>query len=127
LTSIDSITALPATNIFLDGAFTSIGRNLARNAQKIENIDSSLNRIFQRSIQVPHPTLFSSSTQIDYRNNYNYNNSRIISDPTSDSKAEDIQVMNRNARRPKKANKGARPCSRASRRSKKEKIGKRKR
>ncbi|KAG7361470.1 hypothetical protein IV203_036571 [Nitzschia inconspicua] len=38
-----------------------------------------------------------------------------------------IQVMNRNARRAKKANKGARPCSRASRRSKKEKIGKRSR
>jgi hypothetical protein len=38
-----------------------------------------------------------------------------------------IQVMNRNSRRPNKANKGARPCSRVSRRKKKEKIGKRKR
>ena len=40
---------------------------------------------------------------------------------------EQIEAMNRNARRPKKANKGARPCSRASRRRKKEKLGKRKR
>jgi hypothetical protein len=36
-----------------------------------------------------------------------------------------IQAMNRNARRPKKANKGSRPCSRAGRRKRKEKIGKR--
>ena len=40
---------------------------------------------------------------------------------------EVIQAMNRNARRPKKANKGSRPCSRAGRRRKKEKIGKRSR
>lgn len=38
---------------------------------------------------------------------------------------EEISVMNRNARRPKRANHGARPCSRSSRRFKKEKIGKR--
>ena len=38
-----------------------------------------------------------------------------------------IQAMNRNARRPKKANKGSRPCSRAGRRKRKEKIGKRSR
>ena len=38
-----------------------------------------------------------------------------------------IHVMNRNARRPKKANKGKRPCSRSSRRSKKERYGKRSR
>ena len=40
---------------------------------------------------------------------------------------EEISVMNRNARRPRKANKGARPCSRSSRRWKKEQIGKRSR
>jgi hypothetical protein len=45
----------------------------------------------------------------------------------SESTTEAIHAMNRNARRPKKANKGARPCSRASRREKKSKIGKRKR
>ena len=38
-----------------------------------------------------------------------------------------LHVMNRNARRPKKANKGKRPCSRTSRRSKKERYGKRSR
>mmetsp|Transcript_15826 Transcript_15826/g.36639 ORF Transcript_15826/g.36639 Transcript_15826/m.36639 type:complete len:147 (-) Transcript_15826:325-765(-) len=36
-----------------------------------------------------------------------------------------IQAMNRNARKPKKANKGSRPCSRAGRRKRKEKVGKR--
>lgn len=40
---------------------------------------------------------------------------------------EVIQAMNRNARRPKKANKGSRPCSRAGRRKRQEKIGKRSR
>lgn len=45
----------------------------------------------------------------------------------SESTTEEIQLLNRNARRPNKANKGARPCSRASRRKKKEQIGKRKR
>jgi len=43
------------------------------------------------------------------------------------SDTEFLQMMNRNARRPKKANRGARPCSRASRRAKKDKIGKRRR
>ena len=38
-----------------------------------------------------------------------------------------FSLMNRNARRPKRANHGARPCSRSSRRFKKEKIGKRRR
>ena len=38
-----------------------------------------------------------------------------------------IQTMGRNSRNPKKANKGSRPCSRAGRRRRKEKIGKRKR
>ncbi len=40
---------------------------------------------------------------------------------------ETIQATNRNARKPKKANKGSRPCSRAGRRRRKEKIGKRSR
>eukprot|EP00980_Cylindrotheca_fusiformis_P023804 scaffold11032_cov122-Cylindrotheca_fusiformis.AAC.5 len=38
-----------------------------------------------------------------------------------------IQAMNRNARRPKKANRGSRPCSRVQRRKRKEAIGKRRR
>ena len=38
-----------------------------------------------------------------------------------------FSFMNRNSRRPKRANHGARPCSRSSRRFKKEKIGKRRR
>ena len=48
-------------------------------------------------------------------------------------KASDIEdivpvvAMNRNGRRPKKANKGSRPCSRAGRRAKKERYGKRSR
>ena len=38
-----------------------------------------------------------------------------------------VVAMNRNGRRPKKANKGSRPCSRAGRRAKKERYGKRSR
>lgn len=34
-----------------------------------------------------------------------------------------LQAMNRNARKPKRANKGARPCSRVSRRAKKRAYG----
>mmetsp|Transcript_8077 Transcript_8077/g.19560 ORF Transcript_8077/g.19560 Transcript_8077/m.19560 type:complete len:155 (-) Transcript_8077:1483-1947(-) len=40
---------------------------------------------------------------------------------------EAVQVMNRNARRPKKSNKRSRPCSRIARRKKKDAIGKRRR
>ena len=52
-------------------------------------------------------------------------NHRLLDDP-SDVNVEILQ-MSRNSRRPKKANKGARPCSRVSRRRKKEKIGRRSR
>ena len=38
-----------------------------------------------------------------------------------------IQAMSRNSRRPKKANKGSRPCSRAGRRKRKAQIGNRSR
>ena len=38
-----------------------------------------------------------------------------------------LQAMNRNARKPSRANHGARPCSRRARRWKKEKIGRRRR
>jgi hypothetical protein len=44
-------------------------------------------------------------------------------DDDDDIKPEEIQVMNRNARHPKKANRGARPCSRVARRAKKRAIG----
>ena len=54
LSSSTANTALPSmNNISFDGA----GFNVHK---KVENIDASLNRIFQRSIQVPHPALFSS-------------------------------------------------------------------
>ncbi len=43
------------------------------------------------------------------------------------SESDGMSCTNRNARRPNKANHGARPCSRSSRRWKKEKIGKRRR
>ena len=52
-----------------------------------------------------------------------------LSCPNSSSllSLEEISCMNRNGRRPKRANHGARPCSRSSRRWKKEQIGKRRR
>lgn len=46
---------------------------------------------------------------------------------SSPSSLEERRCMNRNGRRPNRANHGARPCSRSSRRWKKEQIGKRRR
>jgi hypothetical protein len=99
------------------------------------DIDTALDRIFQRKIPVLHTT--SLSTRIDDASTEYFSSfpnsiyDKVIFDPRVDDSlggpAAEIQVMNRNARRPKKANKGARPCSHASRRRKKEKIGKRKR
>jgi len=53
----------------------------------------------------------------------------ILGAPTREDSILDaiIQASNRNNRRPKKANKGSRPCSRAGRRRRKESIGKRSR
>lgn len=53
-------------------------------------------------------------------------NHQFPEDP-SDLEATLIQIMSRNTRRPKKANKGSRPCSRAGRRKRQEKIGNRSR
>lgn len=46
-------------------------------------------------------------------------------DPVEEN--ETVQVLNRNARRPKKSNGRSRPCSRVARRKKKDAIGKRRR
>ena len=42
---------------------------------------------------------------------------------SSDTSKEEYSAMNRNNRKPKRANHGARPCSRYSRRAKKRKWG----
>ena len=52
-------------------------------------------------------------------------NDWILDDPMEDE--EEMDLMNRNGRSPKKANKGKRPCSRVSRRRKKSQYGRRKR
>ena len=52
-------------------------------------------------------------------------NHRLLDDPSDFNVG--VLEMGRNTRRPKKANKGARPCSRAGRRKRKEKIGRRSR
>ena len=55
----------------------------------------------------------------------NVNNDSTIADNINDDNV--LQMMNRNNRKPKRANHGARPCSRWARRMKKNKIGRRKR
>jgi hypothetical protein len=88
----------PQTNVLLDSLFSR--RFILPNA--IHNVDfNKLEAIF--SAQQPHDVI----------------------DPGG-SNAEEIQAK-RNTRRPTKSNHGARPCSRAGRRKKKEAIGKRRR
>lgn len=109
--------------------------NVAVNSCEVDGI---LDGIFCGSIPLPHfrtvtttlPSLSLFEVESLSRVNPlgNHQEMNRLSLPTSEHLFnESIYAMNRNARRPKKANKGARPCSRASRRSKKEKIGKRKR
>jgi hypothetical protein len=82
-----------------------------------QNPDEILDGIFSRSLPLSHATINC--------NPATSNPPFGILDPEAD--IETIQAMNRNARRPKKANRGARPCSRASRRAKKDAVGKRRR
>jgi hypothetical protein len=90
----------------------------------VENLDVMLEGIFQRAFPVPHTDtaiLVGGRPLVCILNVP----PEAVYDPSSSAAEEGVQLMNRNARRPNKANKGARPCSRASRRKKKEKIGKR--
>jgi hypothetical protein len=82
------------------------------------DLEAALGNLFMGHFPLPHWTSLSHS---DRKGNLD------VAVPASESTTESIQMMNRNARRPNKANHGARPCSRASRRLKKTKIGKRKR
>jgi len=62
----------------------------------------------------------------DNDNNNNNNDNDITNDITNDilqDYKEGFQAMNRNARKPRRANKGKRPCSRISRRAKRRKNG----
>ena len=110
---------------FLDGSHTAFQDPRSNNAinltkqqglKSTEDVDDLMERLFQRAVPVPHGSV--------HRMERVFQRSQVTAfDPLTSN--EELQVMNRNARRPRKANKGARPCSRASRRKKKEKIGKR--
>jgi hypothetical protein len=92
------------------------------------DVDFMLEGMFRHSFPLIRPSVAFPGVMNDSKTNYHWiwNISKEEKEhplPTCGG----IQVMNRNARRPKKANKGARPCSRVSRRKKKEMIGRRKR
>jgi hypothetical protein len=94
-----------------------------RSEQASPTADSLLDSLFSRHLPLPHGNLsqMNSGSDITFKANSNLS----ILDP--EYNLESIQTMARNSRHPKKANKGARPCSRISRRKKKEAIGKRRR
>eukprot|EP00539_Tryblionella_compressa_P012389 CAMPEP_0178816250 /NCGR_PEP_ID=MMETSP0746-20121128/1250_1 /TAXON_ID=913974 /ORGANISM="Nitzschia punctata, Strain CCMP561" /LENGTH=137 /DNA_ID=CAMNT_0020477259 /DNA_START=220 /DNA_END=633 /DNA_ORIENTATION=+ len=99
-------------------------------ASPTTDVDRALDRIFQRAFPLPC-SLLPEGDRTAAKNDSNHLDlpppPRFEQEEPFFPVEKDIFVMNRNARRPKKANKGARPCSRVSRRQKKEKIGKRKR
>jgi hypothetical protein len=105
----------------------SDARNLGaiRQSHTCNSVDSMLEGVFQRFVPLPHAFSLPGTTTADIIDDIWITPLTEEERPSNDPLG--IQAMNRNARRPKKANKGARPCSRASRRKKKEKIGKRKR
>lgn len=107
------------------GPGLSVGKFLAsRPAQSVETL---LNQV----LPAQNPQLFSFQAEIQSpRDSSASKFSGLLHNSTGlpiPLPVEEISVMNRNARRPKRANHGARPCSRSSRRFKKEKIGKRRR
>jgi len=95
-----------------------------------ESVDALINGLFHQSVY--HPYVGRTSHGVQSFSCFPTNLDKVqqsIVDPSVFGIVvdEEISLMNRNARRPKRANHGARPCSRSSRRFKKEKIGKRSR
>lgn len=90
-----------------------------------EKTDEVLDRILGHQISLPHSVSLSS---LDIQPMpLPHSGLEMAFGDLPDENVEEISLMNRNARRPKRANKGARPCSRSSRRWKKDQIGKRRR
>jgi hypothetical protein len=90
-------------------------------------LDESLENLFSRRVPLPYSFPRNSSAKnLEISLNASSQEDLSIEEP-EEFHSEVLHTMARNTRRPKKANKGARPCSRASRRRKKEQIGKRKR
>lgn len=87
--------------------------------QNLHETDALLDGIFARSIPLPHAI----SESCNQGNSLDF----LATLPIGIPPQEEISMMNRNARRPTRSNKGSRPCSRSSRRWKKSQIGKRSR
>lgn len=98
---------------------------------KLRNIvdtDRILESVFARQIPLPHHLGINFSSGMLAREDVAYfPSSNNTNQEVEMSNLPEIFAMNRNARRPNKANRGARPCSRSSRRWKKDQIGKRRR
>lgn len=95
-----------------------IRKDKATHADAKVDLDAALGNLFMGHFPLPHWVSLSP---------LNGKGDLAVAFVASDVMTEGIQMMNRNARHPNKANKGARPCSRVSRRQKKSKVGKRKR
>ena len=94
---------------------------------QMDTTDMFLEDLFSRQIPLPHTSLSRHPFEVDLPTNSQFSLEDIDDFNDTDGHLQPMLAMNRNARKPKRANKGARPCSRASRRRKKEKFGKRKR
>ena len=112
-------------NVGVVGDAESRGRNNRIARRSLAETDYLLEDVFSRKLPLPlvlPPTTNGTRQELVLPTE----DITVVSEPNR-TQAEPIHAMNRNARRPKKANKGARPCSRASRRRKKEELGRRSR
>ncbi|CAJ1961065.1 unnamed protein product [Cylindrotheca closterium] len=117
----DAMVSSPKWNNTLS-ASTKIGKK-----ESADKTDLLLDSIFSRYFPLPHAD---HSTPMNSEMASSSPSTTIhvplsIFDPLEQNEA--MHVLNRNARGPKKANKGSRPCSRIARRKKKNAIGKRRR
>ena len=125
LRCLSSFSSLTQTPICIDSNNLTL---IARKSNKIGGVDAPLPTFLMSDIHsLPHFALPAQNLQVhDDRQLVlsNQLNDHTWSDNQSELDAV-IQASNRNSRRAKKANKGSRPCSRAGRRKRKEKLGNR--
>ena len=110
----------------IDGGVASGPSFVSREVPKVmESKDILLDSIFSRISPLPYTSNAKMLGEINRLLPGQWPANQWVVGPVEKSIETEIFAMNRNARRPKRANHGARPCSRSSRRWKKEKIGNR--
>lgn len=98
--------------------------------QSFQTTDAMLESLFSRNLPLPHYAIMqnvNTNCYLELPALYQREDLRSIDEPDYSTQSQPIHVLNRNNRKAKKANKGARPCSRVGRRKRKEAIGKRSR